>query len=222
MENMNEKYIKDTTAAANVLQPEETEKEENFLQRTMHTMRERFFRYNRKKVTPTQAVFPSYAKIKKIIILFESDLLERNTQVKQLIRELQNEGKTVTAWGFVEKKHITSGILRDYRILGLNDVNFLGKPKDYEIKDISNEHFDLLISLNVNNLMALRYLSMYADADFRVGPVTDEPYENNFMVALPEDRKDMVYLFDQLMLYLRQINAANTYQTMQTQPENNQ
>ena len=48
--------------------------------------------------------------------------------------------------------------------------------------------------------------------------VTNEPYENNFMVAVPDDRKDIVYLFDQIMLYIRKINAANTYHTMHAQP----
>ena len=72
----------------------------------------------------------------------------------------------------------------------------------------------------MNNIMPLRYLSLFADADFRVGMVTNEPYENNFMVAVPDDQKNLVYLFDQLMLYLRKINAASTYQTMQAQPAN--
>ena len=125
-----------------------------------------------------------------------------------------------TAWGFVDKKQITSAILRDYRVLGTQDIDFLGKPKEHELKDLGMEHFDLLINLDVNRIMPIRYLSLYANADFRVGMVTDEPYENDFMVAVPEEERNLVYLFDQLMLYLRKINAANTYQTMQAQPAN--
>ena len=82
------------------------------------------------------------------------------------------------------------------------------------------EHFDLLINLDVNHLTPLRYLNLYANADFRVGMVTEEPYENDFMVAIPDDQRNLVYLFDQIMLYIRKINAANTYQTMQAQPAN--
>jgi len=113
---------------------------------------------------------------------------------------------------------VVSAILRDYRVLGTQDVNFLGKPKEHELKDLELEHFDLLISLNVNNIMPLRYLNLYANADFRVGMVTQEPYESDFMVAVPDDQRNLVYLFDQIMIYLRKINAANTYQTMQAQP----
>lgn len=213
------KNIKDTTIAANVPQEEDSTEQKGFLTRTMENMRERAFRRVQRKNPPSQVVFPSYADIKKVFILFESDMLERNSQIKQLVRELQADGKTVTAWGYVDKKQVNSAILRDYRILGKQDVSMMGKPKDYELQDLRSEHFDLLISLNVNNIMPLRYLNLFADADFRVGMVTSEPYENNFMVAVPDGQKNLVYLFDQLMLYLRKINAASTYQTIQAQPE---
>ena len=212
------KTVKDTTAIANVPTDEASATEIGPLKRFLERLRERAFRYAQKKNPKQEAVFPSYAGVKKVMILFESDVLERNTQIKQLVRELQADGKTVTAWGFVNKKQVTSAILRDYRVLGLQDVNVLGKPKDHELQDLRSEHFDLVISLNVNNLMPLRYLNLYANADFRVGMVSDEPYENNFMVAVPDDKRDLVYLFDQIMLYLRKINAANTYQTIQAQP----
>lgn len=212
------KKDKDSTIAANVPVEEKVETNQGFFVRMLDNLRESAFRRAQKKHPQPQILFPSYANIKRVFILFESDVLERNSQIKQLVRELQADGKTITAWGFVDKKEVTSGILRDYRVLGRQDVNFLGKPKDHELQDLRNEHFDLLISLNVNNIMPLRYLSLYANADFRVGMVTDEPYENNFMVAVPDDKKDLVYLFDQIMIYLRKINAANTYQTMHAQP----
>lgn len=218
--NVSSKSEKDYTVAANVPKESKDENEKNFFQRTLERLRERAFRHAQKKNGPHQAFFPNYKNIRKVFILFESDLLERNSQVKQLVKELQADGKTVTAWGFVDKKQITSAILRDYRVLGTQDIDFLGKPKEHELKDLGMEHFDLLINLDVNRIMPIRYLSLYANADFRVGMVTDEPYENDFMVAVPEEERNLVYLFDQLMLYLRKINAANTYQTMQAQPAN--
>ncbi len=218
--NVSPKDKQDFTVAANVQKGEPTTQDTPWFKRLCNALRERAFRHAQRKQPAKQAFFPSYTRIKKVFILFESDLLERNSQVKQLIRELQADGKTVTAWGFVDKKQISSAILRDYRILGSQDVNLLGQPKEHERNDLKHEHFDLLISLNINNIMPLRYLGLYADADFRAGMKTDEPYENDFMVALPDDEKNIVYLFDQIMLYLRKINADNTYQTMHTQPAN--
>lgn len=218
--NVSPQGEKDYTVAANVLKENHNEEEQSFLQRTLEHLRERMFRYAQKKKGQQQAFFPSYPNIKKVFILFESDLLERNSQIKQLVKELQADGKTVTAWGYVDKKQVTSAILRDYRVLGRQDIDFFYKPKEHELKDLNMEHFDLLINLNVNNIMPLRYLSLYANADFRVGMVTDEPYENDFMVALPDDQRNLVYLYDQIMVYLHKINAASTYQKMQAAPAN--
>lgn len=186
----------------------------------MERFRERVFRYIQKKHPRNEVFFPIYAEIKKVFILFESDILERNGQVKQLVRELQADGKNVTAWGYVDKKKAESAILRDYRVLGKQDTNFLGIPGEKHLRDLRMERFDLVISLNLNNILPLRYLELYANASFRTGIVTDEPYENDFMVAVPDEETNIVYLYDQIMLYLRKINAASTYHTMQAQPEN--
>ena len=124
------KDIKDTTIAANVPQEDDSTQQKGFLARTMDSLRERVFRRAQRNNLPSQVVFPSYANIRKVFILFESDVLERNSQIKQLVRELQSDGKTVTAWGFVDKKQVNSAILRDYRILGRQDVNLMGKPKE--------------------------------------------------------------------------------------------
>ena len=156
---------------------------------------------------PRQPHYQSYKSAKKILILFESDLLERNVQIKALIRQLQDDGKEVTAWGYVAKKQIESGVLRDYRVLGLNDFNFWGVPQEYERQDIARDHYDLLINLNVNNLLAIRYLSLYADADFRAGQETEEPYLNDFMINTMGDNNP-AFLFDQIIHYLKQVEIA--------------
>lgn len=194
----------DGTAGANV---EKIVNKDGLVYKAMEKAKEIAFRYNQKKVPKQEVIFPSYAKIKKVLILFESDFLERNTQLKQLVKEIQADGKTVTAWGYSNKKQTTSAILRDYRVIGQKDFTWLDKPKDYEIQDLQNEHFDLLINLNINNLRQLRYLSLYADADFRAGLMTEEPYESNFMVIVPEEERNIVFLFDQIMKYIRRINA---------------
>lgn len=192
------------TAGANV---EKLVNKDGLVYKTMEKVKEMAFRYNQKRVPKQEVIFPSYAKIKKVLILFESDFLERNSQLKQLVKEIQMDGKVVTAWGYSNKKQTTSAILRDYRVIGQKDFTWYDKPKDYEIQDLQNEHFDLLINLNVNNLRQLRYLSLYADADFRAGLMTEEPYESNFMVIVPEEERNIVYLFDQIMKYIRRINA---------------
>lgn len=169
------------------------------------TIKEFVFKQVEKRHPRSEAFFSNYWNCKKVLILFESDFLERNLAIKQLIKEIAADGKTVTAWGYIDKPDITSAILRDYRVLGSKDCNLLEVPRDYERQDIRAEHFDLLIDLNVHNLLPLRYLTLFADADFRCGKLEPEPYVHDFMIDCGEN-DDPTYLLDQIITFLRGIN----------------
>src|ERR1035437_4943528 len=72
--------------------------------------------------------FVSYDKAKTVLILFESDFSEKNLVIRKLISSLQQDGKKVSAWGFVDKKEVTTAILPDFRILHNKQTDFFQKP----------------------------------------------------------------------------------------------
>lgn len=160
-----------------------------------------------RKRHPHTPRYQSYNSAKHILILFESEEFERNVQVKSLIKQLQADGKDVTAWGFINNPQVESSILRDYRILGTGDFNFWGLPLDFQRQDIAREHYDLLIDLNINDLLPLKYLSLYANVDFRAGKLTEEPYRNDFMVDIQRETNP-AFLFDQIISYLQKVEVA--------------
>lgn len=169
-------------------------------------LQEMIWRFVQKR-KPRVATYHSYKTAHRILLLFESDRLERNIQIKTLIKELQADGKEVTAWGFVqEKKMAESAVLRDYRVLARQDFNKFFYPQDNEVQDLQREHFDLLIDLNVKNLLPLRYLNLLTNVDFRAGRQTEMPYLNDFMLAVGDDT-DPAYLFDQLIHYLKNVES---------------
>lgn len=179
------------------------------------------------KKQPRTPVYHSYRTVHRILLLFESDLLERNVQIKALIKQLQQDGKEVTAWGFVPGKKVAqSAILRDYRVLAQQDFTSWGWPQEQQIKDLQLEEYDLIIDLNVSQLLQLRYLSFYARADFRCGMLTSAPCLADFQIDLthtnapeaapeqPENKTaaevvnsaiNPAYLFDQILHYLQTI-----------------
>ena len=179
------------------------------------------------KKQPRTPVYHSYRTVHRILLLFESDLLERNVQIKALIKQLQQDGKEVTAWGFVPGKKVAqSAILRDYRVLAQQDFTRWGWPQEQQIKDLQLEEYDLIIDLNVSQLLPLRYLSFYARADFRCGMLTPAPCLADFQIdlthtnapeAAPEQAENKTaaevvnsainpaYLFDQILHYLQTI-----------------
>lgn len=167
---------------------------------------ERIFNYYRRKEKLSQHAFPRWDKVQSVLLLFESDLTEKNLHIKQLVKELQQEGKDVTAWGYVDSKNAISAILRDYRILSRRDTNLFEKPKEAHLKDLRHTHFDLVIDLSQHDVLALKYLLMYADADFKAGRQTEEPYLADFMV-MTNGNDDPAFLYDQVLYYLKNIQS---------------
>lgn len=177
-------------------------------------IKEKIFDYFRKRMPERDPRFPHLDKPLKVMIIYESDVLERNDSIKSIRQDLLRRQMDVTMWGYVEKKEITTLILPQSRILGLNDYNLLGKPRDYVLTDLAAEHYDLLIDLTPRPLLALRYLAMYTEADFKVGLNLGEGI-HDMLISLPdftpeqskEASIEASWLFDQIMSYLTTIKS---------------
>ncbi|MBQ3633438.1 MAG: hypothetical protein II952_03985, partial [Paludibacteraceae bacterium] len=112
------------------------------------------------------------------------------------------------------KKEITTLILPQSRILGLQDYNFLGKPRDYVLEDLKADRYDLLIDLTTHPLLPLRYLAMYAEADFKVGLNLGEGL-HDMLLSLPdfspeqgeEAQIETTWLYNQIMGFLTTIKS---------------
>jgi hypothetical protein len=177
----------------------------------MNKLRQFIFEYLRKKQPERACRFPHLDRPLKIMLIYESDVLERNDVLKTIRQDLLRRQMDITMWGFVEKKVIESLVLPQSRILGLADYNLLGKPKDYVLNDLRAEHYDLLIDLTTRPLLPLRYIALYTDADFKVGLNMGEGI-HDMLISLPDldteqARPEVSWLFDQIMRYLTTIKS---------------
>lgn len=179
-------------------------------------IKEKIFNYIAGKQPERTARFPHLDQPLKLIVFYESDVLERNDNIKTIRQELLRQQMDVTMWGYVEKKEIQTLILPQSRILGLNDYNLLGKPREEVIKDLQAEHYDLLIDLTTRPLLPLRYLVMYTDADFKVGMNLGEGI-HDMLISLPNFTPEQgekaeiesSWLFNQIMKYLTTIKSLD-------------
>jgi len=177
-------------------------------------LRQYIFDYLRKRMPEREVRFPHLDQPLRIMIIYESDVLERNDSIKTIRQDLLRRQMDVTMWGFVEKKEITTLILPQSRILGLGDYNLLGKPRDYVISDLQSEHYDLLIDLTTRALLPLRYLAMYTEADFKVGLNLGEGI-HDMLISLPdftpeqeeELKIEASWLYDQIMSFITTIKS---------------
>ena len=180
----------------------------------MNKLKQYIFEYLRKKQEPRNPRFPHFDQPLKLMIIYESDVLERNDAIKSIRQDLLRRQMDVTMWGYVEKKEITTLILPQSRILGVDDYNLLGKPRDYVLTDLLAEHYDLLIDLTTRPLLPLRYLAMYTDADFKVGMNLGEGL-HDMLISLPdlspeqgeEAEIEASWLYHQILSYLTTIKS---------------
>ena len=177
-------------------------------------LKQRIFEYMRGKQEERQPRFPHLDQPLKIILIYESDVLERNDSIKTIRQDLLRRKMDVTMWGYVEKKEIATLILPQSRILGQNDYNFFGIPRENVLTDLKAEHYDLLIDLTTRPLLPLRYIALYTDADFKVGMNLGEGV-HDMLISLPDFTPEQgeeagieaSWLFDQIMRYLTTIKS---------------
>ena len=180
------------------------------------SIKQYLFDYLLKKQEPRSPRFPHLDQPLKILLIYESDPLERNDNIKTIRQELLKRQMDVTMWGFLGRKEIVSLVLPQSRILGLADYNLLGKPRDYVMRDLMAEHYDLLIDLTTRPLLPLRYLAMFASADFKVGMNLGEGV-HDMLISLPDFSPEQgelaeieaSWLFNQIMSYLTTIKSLD-------------
>jgi hypothetical protein len=168
------------------------------------------------KTVEREKKFVSYDKAKSILLLFESTYSERNPGTKRIIETLLAEGKKVVAWGFVDKKQITSAVYPEYRILHSGDLNLLHKPKQALLNELSDQEFDLVIDITHQQWLALSYVVLYANAKCKTGMQKQGPVLYDFAVDIDSylEEKNMnaddlpfTFLYDQIIFYLKNIQT---------------
>ena len=178
------------------------------------SIKQRIFDYLRKKQPEREVRFPHLERPLKVLIIYESDVLERNDAIKSIRQDLLRRQMDVTMWGFVAKKEIQTLILPQSRILGLNDYNLLGKPRDYVLSDLLADEYDLLIDLTTRPILHLRYIAMYAKANFKAGLNLGEGI-HDMLISLPDlkpEQEEAVsieasWLYNQIITFLSTIKS---------------
>ncbi len=179
----------------------------------MGKLKEYIFDYIQDHQSERQPRFPHFNQPLDVLVIFESDQIERNDAIKSIQQDLRRRGMNTTQWGYVAKKakDITSPVLPQSRIIGLEDYNLFGKLKEETIHDLRANHYDLLLDLTTHHCLPLHYLALYADADFKVGLNLCEGI-HDMMIAPPDldtelARPEVTWLYDLMIQYLTMIKS---------------
>jgi len=160
--------------------------------------------------------FVNYDKAKTVFLLFESDAIEDNLVVRNIILSLQKDGKKVVAWGFIPKKNSNNLVLPDFRILNQKQTDFFQKPNPDIVLELQKMKFDLLIDLSLNPVLELQYFALYANAFCKIGikktdlPIYDFLLDMDHIQPSTEPTEKVIdehYLYNKIIFYLKSIQT---------------
>lgn len=170
-------------------------------------IREKIFGYILRRQPKRQVHFPRWENVRTVVLLFKSDLIEKNPVIHRLADRLTKEetDKNVILLEYADKKEVLSANLPQSRILGRKDFTIFGTPKAAIREELMRHPYDLLIDLTQGDSLPLRYMAMYLKADFKAGRHAQEGI-HNFMLDTPA-QESQEFLFEQIIYYLKLIKS---------------
>lgn len=113
----------------------------------------------------------SLESVRSIGILYDATENENYEVVKNYVRELRELKKEVLALGFVDQKELPN---MRFSKLGLDfftrkNLNWYFKPSHPMVTKFINADFDILIFLNIEQLLPLKYIAAATQAKFKIG-----------------------------------------------------
>ena len=163
------------------------------------------FAYQLRHMPKPPSKWLEWGQIRNILLLFESDYIERNDEIKQLRDRLLLEDKDVTIWGYVDKADITTLVLPQSRVVGPKSFTLFGTPREALLNDLQKREYDLLLDLTQHPSLPLQYLALYSRAQMKVGAHLLDGI-HDFMIQMPP-QESPVPLFEQLKHFLNSIHT---------------
>jgi hypothetical protein len=176
------------------------------------------FNLKRKRLERRQKKFMNFSDIQTILLLFESNLNEKNPYINQIVKQLEAEGKKVTLCGYVDKKQSEQPAPPDFYMLDRSQVRFFGEPKAAFAASLLDRKYDVVFDLTMSNILPLHYIIMYANAPLKVGRKIDGCNILDFMIDLKDSENPVsvgnedyitqrFYLLEQIIFYLKNIKS---------------
>ena len=178
------------------------------------SIKEKIYSFIARRKPQREAKWPHWESVKHVLVLYESDFVEKNPAIRTIRTELQKHHIDAVFWGYVPKKEVQSAVLPQSRIVGMKDFTILGFPCKELVQDLQQQEYDIVIDLNQSNALPLRYLCLLAKAGFKSGMAPIGQLPNAPMVQSPCDlqihtqpQETPEFLFQQILYYLTNIQS---------------
>jgi hypothetical protein len=147
---------------------------------------------------------------KSVGMIFSSDTQEDVELIKKYGKYLKDLGKKVEAIGYIKVKEpsVNHGWWSGVPYITRKEINWYYKPNENLIHNFVKEEFDLLLDLNINDEMPLKFVSASSKAKCKVGKY-GEKYLDIYDVMIETDStKNLKYFLQNVDTYMEMLNKG--------------
>lgn len=148
------------------------------------------------------------SEAKSFAIVFEGSKIEDVELIKKYVIYLKEMKKKVRVVGFFNTPYppnFTYSKL-EYEFFSVNELTWYLKPNGIFLDGFIDEEFDILIDLNLNDHVPLKFVTSLSRARFKVGKFSEENKSiHDLLIDFGID-KTFKYFLQQVDIYLGMIN----------------
>jgi hypothetical protein len=139
------------------------------------------------------AIACNLKKARSVGIIYNATKLDDFNLVKDFVHKLKNYVPHVKALGFVDNKELADFHIQplEFSFFCMGDLNWYYKPNEDTVDEFVKQDFDILIDLNFEEHLAVRFVLAESKAMFKTGRYCEiEPNYYDLMIQLPEVMDD--------------------------------
>lgn len=150
--------------------------------------------------------YRSLKEIKNILIICDTKDWDTTRFCIEKLRSMQ---KTVHTAIYSPTEKDAPTWYSNYLLLRADkDVNMWGFPEKSIQKQFNSLPADLIIDFSGENSLPMFYMFLQHPSAFKTGIKRSESPAYDFAIIPPEKNNDLLYLFEQLIIYLQSITSA--------------
>lgn len=147
-----------------------------------------------------------------VALLYRVDDEHKWQLVKKYVKYLKEEEgiRKILTIGFFPGKELPEYLRPqlEFEFICMKDLAWNEKPVGNVSKNFCSEYFDILIDLEPEEIIPLRYILNWSNARFKVGYFTND-YSNYYDLMLQLERKELSEYINQVNHYLSIINKVS-------------
>lgn len=145
---------------------------------------------------------------KSIGIIYDATKEEDFKIIREYVQKLKEFVPEVQSLGYADIKKLENFHIqpKEFAFFCKKDINWYGKPKTEAIIEFVIKDFDILIDLNPQEIIPLRFVLAESAASFKVGRKPERLDDLYHLMLEVKPDVDLKYLIEQINHYLEIIN----------------